>query len=248
MPVAALYDIHGNLPALEAVLAEVQSARVDRILIGGDILPGPMPREILKRLIELEIPTTFIRGNCEIDALASLRGVENDSLQPQFRDAMRWSAAQLLPDYQAHVAAWPATVTWSIPPLGDVLFCHATPRSATDIFLDDTPDAALLPHFSGITAATVVCGHTHMQFDRWVGPARVINAGSVGMPFDAPGAYWLLLGPDVQLRSTAYDRNAAAVRIRETGYPLAGEFADKYVLNPPTRAEMKEAFARAALK
>ena len=94
----------------------------------------------------------------------------------------------------------------------------------------------------------VVCGRTHMQFDRTIGRTRVVNAGSVGMPFGKPGAYWLLLGPDVELRHTRYDLAKAAKRIRATSYPQAQEFADHNVLQPPSEKEMLGALSKAELK
>lgn len=94
----------------------------------------------------------------------------------------------------------------------------------------------------------VVCGHTHMQFDRMIGRTRVVNAGSVGMPFGKPGADWLLIAKGIQLRHTPYDLNEAADRIRESGYPEAGDFVARYLLNPPTEKEMLEAFSRAELR
>jgi hypothetical protein len=86
-----------------------------------------------------------------------------------------------------------------------------------------------------------------MQFDRTIGRTRVVNAGSVGMPFGEPGAYWLLLGPNVELRQTPYDLTTAAERIRDTKYPQADEFAMHNVLQPPTEGKTLEAFARAEL-
>jgi len=94
----------------------------------------------------------------------------------------------------------------------------------------------------------VICGHTHMQFERTIGKVRVVNAGSVGMPFGEPGAYWLLLGPEVELRRTAYALARAASRIRATKYPQAEEFAARNVLEPPSEAQMLELFARAELQ
>src|SRR6185436_16147885 len=106
----------------------------------------------------------------------------------------------------------------------------------------------LLPIFGGLDVALAVCGHTHMQFDRTIGAVRVVNAGSVGMPFGEPGAYWLLLGPGVELRRTSYDLAAAAERIRATAYPNADEFAERFVLRPPTEQEILVAFNSAELK
>jgi diadenosine tetraphosphatase ApaH/serine/threonine PP2A family protein phosphatase len=132
--------------------------------------------------------------------------------------------------------------------LGEVLFCHATPRNDTEIFTRSTGEDRLAPVFAGVDAAVVVCGHTHMQFDRAVGALRVVNAGSVGMPFAAPGAYWLLLGPEVELRHTPYDLEAAARRIRGTSYPQAEDFAARNVLRPPSADEMLERFSAAELR
>jgi hypothetical protein len=146
------------------------------------------------------------------------------------------------------VASWPATLRLEVPGLGEVLFCHATPRSDTEIFTRLTPEECLLPVFEGLNVPLVVCGHTHMQFDRTIGRVRVVNAGSVGMPFGKPGAYWLFLGPDVQLRRTSYDLTKAAERIRATYYPQALEFAANNVLQPPSEEETVEAFTRLGLK
>ena len=132
--------------------------------------------------------------------------------------------------------------------LGDVLFCHATPRNDTEIFTRLTPEERLLPVFQDVEASLVVCGHTHMQFDRRVGRLRVVNAGSVGMPFQAPGAYWLLLGPDIELRRTPYDLEDAARRIRATAYPQAEDFAANNVLTTPSETDTLQAFGRAELK
>ena len=129
-----------------------------------------------------------------------------------------------------------------------MLFCHATPRNDTEIFTRLTSEDRLLPVFEGLNVPLVVCGHTHMQFDRTIGRTRVVNAGSVGMPFGEPGAYWLLLGPDVQLRHTPYDLTTAAERIRDTKYPQAQDFAARNVLQPPSEAQMLEVFTNASLK
>jgi predicted phosphodiesterase len=242
MPVAALYDIHANLPALEAVLEDVRRADVSSIVIGGDVVPGPLPRETLARLDDLDVPIRFIHGNGETAVLAELAG--RDSIVPApFRDVIRWTARQLAPEQQRLMAAWPPTLRVAIPGLGDVLFCHATPRSDTEIFTRLTPEERVVPAFAGVDEPLVICGHTHMQFDRMVGWIRVVNAGSVGMPFGEPGAYWLLLGPDVQLRHTSYDLARAAERIRSTSYPQALEFATRDVLKPRTEREMLDAFS-----
>jgi putative phosphoesterase len=247
MRVAALYDIHGNLPALEAVLDIILQAEVDLVVVGGDVVPGPMPLETLRCLLSLPIPVQFIQGNGEAAVLAEIAG-RDSSVPEQFREVIRHSAQQVQPEYEQLLASWPKTLRIEIGGLGEVLFCHATPRSDTEVFTRSTPEDLLLPIFAEARAPLIICGHTHMQFDRMIGEIRVVNAGSVGMPFGEPGAYWLLLGPDVQLRQTTYDLKKAAQRIRATNYPKAEEFAARNVLQPPTEREMLEVFAKVELK
>jgi predicted phosphodiesterase len=129
-----------------------------------------------------------------------------------------------------------------------VLFCHGTPRNENEIFLRTTAEEKLLPVFAAVEVPIVVCGHTHMQFDRMVGDLRVVNAGSIGMPFGEPGADWLLLGPDVELRHAKYDLPKAAESIRATSYPQAEDFAANNVLQPPSEATMLELFVKAELR
>lgn len=247
MRVAALYDIHGNLPALEAVLADVRDARVDHIVVGGDVIPGPMPRECLDLLAGLDIPATFIIGNGDRETVVAARGEISSVIPEFFREAMHWNAAQLTARDVEAIDSWPLTTRLTVDGIGDVVFCHATPRNDTEIFLKTTADEKLAPIFEPLGAALVVCGHTHMQFDRTIDRTRVINAGSVGMPFQAPGAYWLRIGSDVQLRRTAYDLDAAARRVRHTGYPQSETFAATSILNPPNEQSMIETFAKAEL-
>ncbi|MGH9405613.1 MAG: metallophosphoesterase family protein [Terriglobia bacterium] len=161
---------------------------------------------------------------------------------------MRWTAQQLQPDHERFLAAWPKTLRLEILGLGAVLFCHATPRSDNEIFTHRTPEERLARIFEGLGVSTVVCGHTHMQFDRMIGPTRVLNAGSVGMPFGEGGADWLLLGPDVQFRHTLYDFTQAAARVRDTGYPQAQTFAEQNILHPPSQDQMLDVFTRAELR
>ncbi len=249
MRVAALYDIHANLPALEAVLEDVRRASVDKIVVGGDVLAGPMPGETLTCLSNLDIPVQFISGNGERVVLAHMAGKETSEVPEQYREVIQWTAQQLLPEHERWLASWPATCRVEIRGLGEALFCHATPRNDTELFTRVTPEACLKVVFAEVNVPVVVCGHTHMQFDRPVGSVRVVNAGSVGMPFEQPsGAYWLLLGPDVELRRTGYDLEKAAERIRQTSYPQVEDLAVRYVLQPPSDTETLALFAPAELK
>jgi diadenosine tetraphosphatase ApaH/serine/threonine PP2A family protein phosphatase len=207
-----------------------------------------MPRETLKCLLNLDIPVQFIEGNGDREVLARMAGTDTGGVPEQFREVVRWVAQQLHPEYERLLASWPKTLRVEIPGLGEVLFCHATPRNDTEIFTRLTPEDRLLPVFAGLNVPVVICGHTHMQFDRTVGRIRVVNAGSVGMPYGEPGAYWLLVGPDVQLRHTLYDLTKAAERIRNTNYPHAQDFAAHNVLQPPSEREALETFTPAELR
>jgi len=249
--VAALYDIHGNLPALEAVMDEVRRERVDAVVVGGDVFPGPMPRETVRFLSSLKIPTIFICGNGDREVLAQLQGVETSWFQKareEWRVPVRWTAEQLSVQDVETIAGWPLTAKLEIGGIGHVLFCHATPRDDNEIFTSRTPESVLLPIMEASGADVVVCGHTHMQIDRKVGNVRVVNAGSVGMPFGAAGADWLLLGPGIELRHTTYNLEKAATRVRGTSYPQAEDFAEKNILHPPAAETMLDLFTKAGLK
>lgn len=255
MRAAVLSDIHAILPALDAVLEEVREAQVDLIVLGGDVLPGPMPQETLARVRALEVPVRAIHGNGELAMLAQVDarrpsevtywGTTAGFVLPDAqREWLRWTARQLRPDDIGLLRSWPKSIRVRIDPIGEVLVCHGTPVSETDAFTRLTPEDVLRPVFDGLGVPLVVCGHTHMQFDRMVGHTRVVNAGSVGMPFGRTGADWLLLGPDVQLRHTSYDLVAAAARVRATAFPGAEEIAATNILTSPSEDAMLAAFTR----
>jgi predicted phosphodiesterase len=248
MRVAVLYDIHGNLPALDAVLHEVSTSAIDRIVVGGDVFPGPMPHLVLRRLGSAGLPVDYILGNGEVALLEHLAGEHPKRMPEIYRPHIRWNAEQLDDAEPRAIAAWPKTMRLNIPPLGDVLFCHATPRDENEIFTAATAEERLIPVFDPANAAIVVCGHTHMPFDRTVGRTRVVNAGSVGMPFGPAGADWLILGAAVELRHTNYDLARAADRVRQSEYPGADEFATKFILDPPTAADMLKIYSAHELK
>lgn len=236
MRVAALYDVHGNLPALEAVLAEVPDDAA--IVSGGDVFSGPMPSGTLARLRELGPRVSFVRGNADRDL-----GPNDD----RWRERYEWMLAQLSPDEWALAEAWPPTVTLEVDGLGETLFCHGTPRSDLEAITAITSEERLREILSGVSQPTVVCGHTHHQFDRRMNGTRVVNAGSVGMPYEGrPGAYWALLGPDVELRRTEYDLDAAAEAIRTTSYPEPEENIE-LLTNPHSAQEAAEVLEQRAL-
>ncbi len=246
MKIAALYDIHGNLPALEAVLKELESVQPDFILIGGDIAWGPMPGRTLERLRELGEQALFIRGNTDREMIDAFDGQPStQELPAEVREITQWAAQQLSREQRDFLAGLPERLTVSVEGLGDVLFCHATPRSDEEIFTPRTPQKRLHTLFQGIEQQVVVCGHTHVQFELQAGKVRIVNAGSVGMPYaDQPGAYWLLLEPgSCEFRRTAYDLEAAARVVRASGYPQAQQFAEENLLTVPKAEEAIEIFS-----
>jgi putative phosphoesterase len=205
--VAALYDIHGNLPALEAVLDEVDA---DLILVGGDVAAGPWPSETLERLRGLGDRARFIRGNADREvAEVGVRG-----LAPP--EVMEFVRGRLSEEQVAFLGSPPLTSSVEVDGLGTVLFCHATPRNDEEIFTRISPDDRWQQALDGVQADVVVCGHTHVQFSRTVDDTLLVNSGSIGMPYEhEPGAYWTLLGPDVEFRRTEYEPGDIA----GTGWP-----------------------------
>ncbi len=122
--VAALYDIHGNLPALEAVLEDLRREAVDCIVIGGDLFPGPMALETFTHLQALKMPVEFIFGNGEVALLAAREGKDPGTMPESAKQCIRWCASQLSGNDERTLRSWPKTITLSIESLGKVLFCH----------------------------------------------------------------------------------------------------------------------------
>jgi diadenosine tetraphosphatase ApaH/serine/threonine PP2A family protein phosphatase len=229
MRVAALYDVHGNLPALEAVLREVDA---DVILSGGDLVLGPMPSECLELLRERG--ATFIGGNTDRHVVSP--GTEEPGM---WRTRAQWDHDRLSEEQLAFVRSWLHPLSLEVDELGPVLFCHGSPRSDEEIITAITPPKRLDPMLDGVREQVIVCGHTHVQFDRLVGDRRLVNAGSVGMPYEGKAgiACWALLGPDVELRRSHYDVESAAEAIRASRYPDAEEFVQEFILAPASAEE-----------
>jgi putative phosphoesterase len=218
MRVAAISDVHGNPAALEAVLREVERERPDAIAFGGDLVSGPFPRETLELLRPLR-NAHYVRGNGDRAVVAAMKGESRD-------DSSAWVARQLTDEDRDFLAAFQDTVVLDVDGLGETLFCHGSPRSDEEVITHLTPDDRLREFLAGTDERIVVCGHTHMQFERWSDGTRVLNAGSVGMPYQGRrGAFWLMLGPEPDFRRTDYDVDAFVKRIRESDYPEPDDFA-----------------------
>jgi predicted phosphodiesterase len=236
--IAALHDVHGNLAALDAVLLEVTAA--DAIVVGGDVALGPMPAETIARLRGLGERARFVMGNCERELVAAARG---DAV-PEPISA--WAGTQLRADHVELLDGLPRTVTLDVRGLGEVLFCHATPRDDEEFVLVDSPLDRWAEVLDG-APDTVVCGHTHMPYLRLADRRTIVNPGSVGMPYGTTGAHWALLGgtdgPAIQLRRTDFDRASAADAIEaECDFPDIAEWTRFYLREPVSDAEALEVF------
>ena len=244
--IAVLADIHGNLPALEAVLAEPDVAAADLVVLDGDLADGPFPAETLDRLDALGARALWLRGNGD-RWLVEMRAGRFRHPDPATDDLIRWAAGRLSDAHLARLAALPLSATLDVAGLGRVAVLHATGRGDDEMLLVDSAVAQARAAFAGVDAGLVVVGHSHMPFDRLFDRRRVVNAGSVGLPYGHSGASWALLGPDVVLRRTGYDARAAADRILACGMPGAADFVATCVLATASDAEALAAF-RATLE
>jgi predicted phosphodiesterase len=231
--VAALYDIHANLPALAAALSEVEDIAPDLIVVGGDSVWGPWPQETMDVLRSLDRPTRFVMGNADRDVF--------DRVEGAWKESNEWCADRLSADHLEFLRTRPAEIVLEVCELGPVLFCHGSPRRDEECITTATSEDRILEMCEGRTESVVVCGHTHAQFDRIVGGFRIVNAGSVGNPFGEPGAHWAVLGPTVEHRISSYDVETTAERAISTGFPGAESLAQQ-IVNPGPASLAAELF------
>ena len=226
MRIAGLFDIHGNLPALAAVLEGLANERVDVVVVGGDTAWGPLSGECIDLLAALPYELHWLMGNCDREVLAASDGVAGASEMATF-------TAERLTDQQLAVLRESnATVRLEDGEGRELLFCHGSPRADTDFVTRDSPGSRVLPMLEGSTGV-VVGGHTHQQFDRVFDDRRFVNAGSVGLPYEGRrAAYWLLIGEDFQMRETLYDVDSAINALRATGFPLFDEVFGDSLITP----------------
>jgi putative phosphoesterase len=213
--VLALYDIHANADALEAVLADPRAARPDAVVVGGDAVPGQFAQATLDRLEQLDAPVRWVRGNGEREVAEAVGAPPpaEDDLVGRFAAI---TAAELGDARSRALGELPLTLE-----LDGVLYCHASPRRDDEMLTRLSPDERWAEALAEVDAAVVVAGHTHQQDDRVVGGVRLLNAGSVGLPYEGDGAArWLWVSDGVpELRSTAYDAAAAGERMLAAGWP-----------------------------
>jgi predicted phosphodiesterase len=240
--VAVLSDVHGVLPALEAVLAEPDVRSAELIVLTGDIAAGPQPVRTLDLLLSLGERVCWIGGNCDRELVRAARHPELPAPEP----ISGWAGAQLRTDQVDLLDRLPRTVTLAVRGLGEVLFCHATPRDDEEFVLVDSPLDRWAEVLDG-APGTVVCGHTHMPYLRLADRRTIVNPGSVGMPYGTTGAHWALLGgadgPAIQLRRTGYDHAAAADAIEaECDFPEIAGWTRAYLREPASDTEALAAF------
>ncbi|HEX4216247.1 MAG TPA: metallophosphoesterase family protein [Candidatus Dormibacteraeota bacterium] len=235
-----MYDVHGNLPALTAVLSDVDALGVDTIVVGGDVAWGPMPADCLDLLRERG--ARFIRGNA--DRVLDIGGDDESDVRVPAR---RWVATRLDAERLDFLASLPLDLTLDVNGLGPVRFCHGAPHSDELAITRLTTAARLADLLTGIDERVVICGHTHVQFDRTAAGIRVVNAGSVGRPCEAePAAYWALLDGDVKLRRTSYDIASGVQAMLATGFPLAADAVSSLSPDPDRPARVSRVIEEAA--
>jgi putative phosphoesterase len=229
MRIATLNDIHGNLPALEAVVPELD---VDLVVIGGDVASGPFPAETLALLRSLQVPVRYVRGNAD-------RVLDLERIPEPNRSARLWVAEQLTEDDLRFLRELPLDLV-----LEGIRFCHGSPGSDTNTMTRYTSEERMRELLAGVEERVVVCGHTHVQFDRVVDGVRVLNAGSVGYPYEAePGAYWLELTPEPRFRRTEYDVEEAIRKLRSSGHPNIAWAAELALVDPGRPERMSKLIA-----
>jgi predicted phosphodiesterase len=214
--VLALYDIHGNVDALEAVLADPRAAGADAVLVGGDVVPGPFAAATLDRLEALEAPVHWLRGNGERE-VAEAAGRTAAPAPDDLAAVTAANSARELGDARSRLlGGLPLTLE-----LDGVLFCHATPRRDDEMVTRLSTPERWATVLEQAEARLVVAGHTHQQDDRRVGATRFVNAGSVGLPYEGErAAFWLWLADgEPELRRTPYDTAASGRRMLEAGWP-----------------------------
>jgi predicted phosphodiesterase len=216
MKTLALYDIHGNIAALEAVLADPRAADADAVVVGGDAVPGQFAAAVLDRLEALELPVHWVRGNGEREVAEAVDAPVERDHDDAVRVTATITARELGADRARRLGELPLTVT-----LDGVLFCHATPRRDDEMVTRSSSPDRWSEVLAGVDAPLVIAGHTHQQHDHVVDGTRFVNAGSVGMPYEGDGAarwLWVVDG-EPELRSTDYDCVAAGRTILDAGWP-----------------------------
>jgi putative phosphoesterase len=234
MRVALIADVHGNAPAFAAVLKEIAREDVDLLVHAGDLTWGPLVSETLELVSGYDSRAVFVRGNADRAVLELADGTRASDDGPTEREA--WMREQHDVDAVALLRTFPEQAVIEVEGLGAIRVCHGSPRGDTECVTVATPETRVHEFMAEVTERIVATAHTHVQFDRRVEDIRSLNPGSVGMPYEGrPGAFWALLGPDVELRSTAYDLATTVAAYRETDDPSREQMVE--ILEQPATPE-----------
>jgi putative phosphoesterase len=245
MRIAAIYDIHGNISALEAVIDVISTKQVDTVVIGGDVVAGPFPRETLSLLQKISVPTYYLLGNAESDVIRLILGQPSDGMSEKANEVAGWVVDQLTSEQKDFLLTWTDSLQLTLAPRYRAYFCHGTPRSNTEIFTLVTPEERVKAIFRQTDASVYICGHTHMQFERTVENIHIVNAGSVGMPFGGTTADWLLIdGNEFEFVHTEYSLQSAVERMRTSGYPDVENFIQNNVIHSPPKDKMTDVLTK----
>lgn len=243
MRIACLFDIHGNLPALNSVLSELSHLNIDKIIIGGDIVSGPMPKKTMEALFQINDRIVWIGGNGDDDVLNIISNKPfNKNLSEHGRIVSDWVANQLGTEYEKFLKDLPIKYNLYMPEYGQICFCHATPKSKEEIFTPATDEINIMKLFENLEYNTIICGHTHIQFDLIINSIRILNAGSVGMPFGGhQGADWILMTPErIIFKNTQYDYLKAKEILMKTEYPNIESFVEQNITHSHNEIQMIE--------
>ena len=226
MRVAVISDVHGNAPALKAVLAELERDEPDLIVVGGDLTWGPLPEETFE--LARSLNARFVRGNADRAVLENVSETDRE----------QWMQAHHSAEMRELLAGFEEQLVVEIDGLGPVRFCHGSPRSDEECVTPETPEARVREFSEGIPEQVLVTAHVHIQFDREVAGIRSVNAGSVGLPYEGrPGAYWAILGPEIEMRRTEYDLDETIELYRASGQPDVEKIVEM-MLEPPEPREV----------
>lgn len=233
--IAILSDIHGNLPALDAALAEIAAEGIERIVCLGDVAAlGPQPHEVIARLRTLACPVVMGNTDANLLALQGDEGATASELDNHYFD--RWCAAQLTPDDFAYLRTFQPTISLPLDEAVTLLCYHGSPRSYDELITAETPEAALHEMLAATPAQLYIGGHTHQQLLRRHRDALVLNPGAVGFAKDAIAPAATIRNPawaeyaiiadegsqlDVSLRRTPFDLDALFAAFDKSGIPRA---------------------------
>lgn len=245
--IVVLYDIHGNFPALESVMNEIQDD-VDHLVIGGDVILGPMSNECLDLLKESTVPLNCIKGNCETAVLNYLDDQPLPALQPQVMEEIKWTAHHISTDHLRWTRSWPENFIYTHPTAGKISFYHSAPGDENAIFTEETKEDILDMLFQNDHSNIIICGHTHIPFDKKLKNKRIVNAGSVGMSFNGPGAQYLTINSGINFICTNYNTHRASEFFRQTTYPNVSNFINNFILNQPKKEAMLTIYKSAEWK